>query len=204
MYDRLIPPERIHPWGDEDLLEATEQDRTRIVQAAPVRRLQQKTQVFPLDVKASVRSRLTHSLEVQETGRQISRRILAANGCAVLQHGRLDSQHQRFVAGRDGGLQRLKPIEVGRQTQAHGRRRVTAVQSGQALLQPQARQGRAGGLARVDHLGVRPQIGQRRAAIGLGQGFFDTGRRGGGQRPHLTEVVTQGGIGLPLLLALLF
>ncbi|WP_421228866.1 dGTPase [Aeromonas enteropelogenes] len=78
MYRRLITPERIHPWGDEELLEATEQDRARIVQAAPVRRLQQKTQVFPLDVKASVRSRLTHSLEVQETGRQISRRILAA------------------------------------------------------------------------------------------------------------------------------
>ncbi|WAG16416.1 dGTPase [Aeromonas hydrophila] len=78
MYSRLITPERIHSWGDEDLLEATEQDRARIVQAAPVRRLQQKTQVFPLDVKASVRSRLTHSLEVQETGRQISRRILAA------------------------------------------------------------------------------------------------------------------------------
>lgn len=78
MYSRLITPERIHPWGDDDLLEATEQDRARIVQAAPVRRLQQKTQVFPLDVKASVRSRLTHSLEVQETGRQISRRILAA------------------------------------------------------------------------------------------------------------------------------
>ncbi|MBO0406802.1 dGTPase [Aeromonas hydrophila] len=77
MYSRLITPERIHRWGDEDLLEATEQDRARIVQAAPVRRLQQKTQVFPLDVKASVRSRLTHSLEVQETGRQISRRILA-------------------------------------------------------------------------------------------------------------------------------
>ena len=78
MYSRLITPARIHSWGDEELLEATEQDRARIVQAAPVRRLQQKTQVFPLDVKASVRSRLTHSLEVQETGRQISRRILAA------------------------------------------------------------------------------------------------------------------------------
>ncbi|MGU5795131.1 dGTPase [Aeromonas hydrophila] len=78
MYSRLITPERIHHWGEEDLLEATEQDRARIVQAAPVRRLQQKTQVFPLDVKASVRSRLTHSLEVQETGRQISRRVLAA------------------------------------------------------------------------------------------------------------------------------
>ncbi|MGY3930941.1 deoxyguanosinetriphosphate triphosphohydrolase [Aeromonas encheleia] len=78
MYQRLIPSLRVHPWGEEPLLEATEQDRARIVQAAPVRRLQQKTQVFPLDVKASVRSRLTHSLEVQETGRQISRRILAA------------------------------------------------------------------------------------------------------------------------------
>ncbi|WP_413162504.1 dGTPase [Aeromonas salmonicida] len=77
MYQRLIPSLRSHPWGEEDLLEATELDRARIVQAAPVRRLQQKTQVFPLDVKASVRSRLTHSLEVQETGRQISRRILA-------------------------------------------------------------------------------------------------------------------------------
>ncbi|MEZ6962933.1 MULTISPECIES: dGTPase [unclassified Aeromonas] len=87
MYRRLITPERIHPWGDEELLEATEQDRARIVQAAPVRRLQQKTQVFPLDVKASVRSRLTHSLEVQETGRQISRRILAALSTGMVCEG---------------------------------------------------------------------------------------------------------------------
>ena len=87
MYSRLITPARIHSWGDEDLLEATEQDRARIVQAAPVRRLQQKTQVFPLDVKASVRSRLTHSLEVQETGRQISRRILAALPAGVVCEG---------------------------------------------------------------------------------------------------------------------
>jgi dGTPase len=87
MYSRLITPARIHPWGDEDLLEATEQDRARIVQAAPVRRLQQKTQVFPLDVKASVRSRLTHSLEVQETGRQISRRILAALPTGIVCEG---------------------------------------------------------------------------------------------------------------------
>lgn len=82
MYQTLIPALRIHPrvlpQGEESLLAATEFDRARIVQAAPVRRLQQKTQVFPLDVKASVRSRLTHSLEVQETGRQISRQILGA------------------------------------------------------------------------------------------------------------------------------
>jgi len=50
MYSRLITPARIHPWGSEELLEATEQDRARIVQAAPVRRLQQKTQVLLHDV----------------------------------------------------------------------------------------------------------------------------------------------------------
>lgn len=77
MYQRLIPPLRWHQQVAEGLLEATERDRARIVQAAPVRRLQQKTQVFPLDVQASVRSRLTHSLEVQETGRRIVLAILA-------------------------------------------------------------------------------------------------------------------------------
>ena len=66
MYDSLITPARIHPWGSEELLEATEQDRARIVQAAPVRRLQQKTQVFPLERNAAVRSRLTHSLNEEE------------------------------------------------------------------------------------------------------------------------------------------
>ncbi len=40
-------------------------DREAAVTTAPVRRLQQKTQVYPLDIKASARSRLTHSLEVQ-------------------------------------------------------------------------------------------------------------------------------------------
>lgn len=40
MYARLIPPLRsLRPVG-EGLLEATERDRARIVQAAPVRRLQ--------------------------------------------------------------------------------------------------------------------------------------------------------------------
>lgn len=61
----------------ETALSAIEADRSRIVQCSPVRRLQQKTQVFPLDVKASVRSRLTHSLEVKETGRQLTLLVLA-------------------------------------------------------------------------------------------------------------------------------
>ncbi|WP_116475694.1 dGTPase [Zobellella maritima] len=77
-YHSLILAERFH--GEDGAacaaLAAIEEDRSRIVQCSPVRRLQQKTQVFPLDVKASVRSRLTHSLEVKETGRQLARQVL--------------------------------------------------------------------------------------------------------------------------------
>ncbi|MGY0217958.1 dGTPase [Endozoicomonadaceae bacterium StTr2] len=59
-----------------DVVEETESNRGRVIQSAAVRRLQQKTQVYPLETNAGVRSRLTHSLEVQQTGRYISRTIL--------------------------------------------------------------------------------------------------------------------------------
>src|SRR5690554_8092212 len=58
-----------------DLGWALESDRGRIINAAPIRRLQQKTQVFPLERNAAVRSRLTHSLEVQQNGRFITREV---------------------------------------------------------------------------------------------------------------------------------
>ncbi|WP_417617349.1 dGTPase [Oceanisphaera sp.] len=80
-YQHFIVSERQVPAAQaETALEAIEADRSRIVQCSPVRRLQQKTQVFPLDVKASVRSRLTHSLEVKETGRQLALTVLAELG----------------------------------------------------------------------------------------------------------------------------
>jgi len=56
---------------------ALESDRGRIMNSAAIRRLQQKTQVFPLERNAAVRSRLTHSLEVQQVGRFIVQRIFA-------------------------------------------------------------------------------------------------------------------------------
>ncbi|WP_394129446.1 dGTPase [Shewanella maritima] len=52
-----------------------ESDRGRIINSAAIRRLQQKTQVFPLERNAAVRSRLTHSMEVQQVGRYISQLI---------------------------------------------------------------------------------------------------------------------------------
>lgn len=63
--------------ASRDLVEETESNRGRIIQSAALRRLQQKTQVYPLETNAAVRSRLTHSLEVQQTGRFIARTILA-------------------------------------------------------------------------------------------------------------------------------
>lgn len=64
-----------------------ESDRGRIVNSAGVRRLQQKTQVFPLERNAAVRSRLTHSLEVQQNGRFIVRTLYRQLGDDASRYG---------------------------------------------------------------------------------------------------------------------
>ena len=70
-----------------DLAGQFESDRGRIIQSAAIRRLQQKTQVFPLESNSAVRSRLTHSLEVQQTGRHIVRTIYKKLGKQAEQYG---------------------------------------------------------------------------------------------------------------------
>ena len=60
-------------WSDIEY--ALESDRGRIINSPSLRRLQQKTQVFPLERNAAVRSRLTHSLEVQQNGRYLVQTI---------------------------------------------------------------------------------------------------------------------------------
>lgn len=67
---------RKEPEGEYYITRHFESDRGRIINSAAIRRLQQKTQVFPLERNAAVRSRLTHSLEVQQTGRYITKEIL--------------------------------------------------------------------------------------------------------------------------------
>lgn len=67
---------RKDPEGEYFITRHFESDRGRIINSAAIRRLQQKTQVFPLERNAAVRSRLTHSLEVQQTGRYITKEIL--------------------------------------------------------------------------------------------------------------------------------
>ena len=50
-------------------------DRSRIIYCSSFRRLLQKAQVFSLEPNASVRTRLTHSLEVADIGRTLANRI---------------------------------------------------------------------------------------------------------------------------------
>ena len=50
-------------------------DKSRIIYSSSFRRLQQKAQVFSLELNSSVRSRLTHSLEVADIGKILASRI---------------------------------------------------------------------------------------------------------------------------------
>lgn len=59
-----------------------EQDYDRILFSTPVRRLSDKTQVFPLDTNDGVRTRLTHSHEVANLARSIGARISRRNANA--------------------------------------------------------------------------------------------------------------------------
>lgn len=59
------------------ILRIFESDRGRIINSPAIRRLQQKTQVFPLERNAAVRTRLTDSMEVQQVGRYIAKEVLS-------------------------------------------------------------------------------------------------------------------------------
>lgn len=83
-WKKLLCAERIRPVpgkaGSSDLRTEFEKDYHRIIGSASFRRLQDKTQVFPLDRSDFIRTRLTHSLEVssfcKSLGQNISEEIL--------------------------------------------------------------------------------------------------------------------------------
>lgn len=59
-----------------DITYNTISDRSRIVYSSPFRRLQQKAQVFSLEGNPSVRSRLTHSMEVADCAKKIGHELI--------------------------------------------------------------------------------------------------------------------------------
>ncbi|RLM22110.1 dGTPase [Brenneria alni] len=76
-FQRPLSSKPITAEDEYSIVRQFESDRGRIINSAAIRRLQQKTQVFPLERNAAVRSRLTHSMEVQQVGRYIAKDILA-------------------------------------------------------------------------------------------------------------------------------
>lgn len=77
-YESLLSRTRLRTSTVEDRSLATETDSDygRVLFSTALRRLQQKTQVFPLEDNAAVRSRLTHSFEVAYFGRLIALKVI--------------------------------------------------------------------------------------------------------------------------------
>lgn len=82
-WKKLLCPDRVRNYknpASSDFRTEYEKDYHRIIGSASFRRLQDKTQVFPLDNSDFIRTRLTHSLEVssfsKSLGQNISKRLL--------------------------------------------------------------------------------------------------------------------------------
>ena len=79
-WDRLISDKRLglEHYHDEKggVRSDFERDYDRLVFSSPFRRLQNKTQVFPLPDSIFVHNRLTHSLEVSSVGKSMAREIV--------------------------------------------------------------------------------------------------------------------------------
>ncbi|MCX6968137.1 MAG: deoxyguanosinetriphosphate triphosphohydrolase [Verrucomicrobia bacterium] len=95
-WERLLSPARLGK-SDSEPLQAQrspfQRDYDRIVFSSAFRRLQDKTQVFPLAESDYVRTRLTHSLEAGCVGRSLGTKI----GRGILERHRLDGVHPSDV-----------------------------------------------------------------------------------------------------------
>ncbi|WP_024953475.1 dGTPase [Sulfurospirillum arcachonense] len=75
-----------------------ESDRGRILSAPALRRLQKRTQVFALELNASIRTRLTHSLEVSQNARFIAKTIFTKLKKEGLEKYKLEELENAFVS----------------------------------------------------------------------------------------------------------
>jgi len=80
--------------GQSDIRTEYERDWDRIIFSSPFRRLQNKTQVFPLPEEVFVHNRLTHSLEVASVGRSLGKII--GKKLALLEEIKSDNDARPF------------------------------------------------------------------------------------------------------------
>ncbi|NCD14853.1 MAG: dehydrogenase, partial [Bacteroidia bacterium] len=78
-WEQLLSAKRfgMEHYADARIHERTEyqRDYDRLIFSSPFRRLQNKTQVFPLPGSVFVHNRLTHSLEVASVGRSLGESV---------------------------------------------------------------------------------------------------------------------------------
>lgn len=90
--NRLLAEEKEPKAFDDYYISPFERDYERIVSSAAFRRLQDKTQVFPLSKSDFVRTRLTHSIEVSTIAKQLG--IMCFQNTSSYQHLPIDSNEQ--------------------------------------------------------------------------------------------------------------
>ena len=87
-WNNLLSSDRVRSYtsapNSADLRSEFEKDYHRIIGSASFRRLQDKTQVFPLDKSDFIRTRLTHSMEVSSIARSLGQNI----GQYIIRNGR--------------------------------------------------------------------------------------------------------------------
>ncbi|MDR0983050.1 MAG: deoxyguanosinetriphosphate triphosphohydrolase [Culturomica sp.] len=79
-WNKLLLAKRYHPGNHTSLFHTNDRslfqrDYDRLIFSSPFRRLQNKTQVFPLPRNIFVHNRLTHSLEVASVGRSLGNKV---------------------------------------------------------------------------------------------------------------------------------
>lgn len=89
---RLSDEEKDPEAFDDYYISPFERDYERIVSSAAFRRLQDKTQVFPLSKSDFVRTRLTHSIEVSTIAKQLG--IMCFQNTSSYQHMPIDYDEQ--------------------------------------------------------------------------------------------------------------
>lgn len=92
-WDKLLNKDRFRTSTNQgDHREEFERDHDRAIFSSSFKRLQDKTQVFPLDSHDAVRTRLTHSLEVSSVARGLATKI-----CKGALKGDLSEQQDRQI-----------------------------------------------------------------------------------------------------------
>ena len=102
--NKRLGQEHRHPERHDDRTEF-KRDYDRLIFSAPFRRLQNKTQVFPLPGSIFVHNRLTHSLEVASVGMSLGNDV--AQKLIVISGDRADCGYR--LSGSRPGQSALRP-----------------------------------------------------------------------------------------------